>query len=65
MRAPRSRKPRRPKRARDRLVVLALRRVTAVDELPTLVVAIGYVMINLVVDVSYAVLDPRIRVTGS
>ena len=27
----------------------------------TLVVAIGYVMVNLVVDVSYAVLDPRIR----
>lgn len=27
----------------------------------TLVVAIGYVMINLVVDVSYAFLDPRIR----
>jgi peptide/nickel transport system permease protein len=27
----------------------------------TMVVAIGYVLINLVVDVSYAVLDPRIR----
>jgi peptide/nickel transport system permease protein len=27
----------------------------------TLVVALGYVVINLVVDVSYAVLDPRIR----
>jgi peptide/nickel transport system permease protein len=27
----------------------------------TMVVAIGYVMINLVVDVSYAILDPRIR----
>jgi peptide/nickel transport system permease protein len=27
----------------------------------TIVVAIGYVLINLVVDVSYAVLDPRIR----
>jgi peptide/nickel transport system permease protein len=27
----------------------------------TIVVAVGYVVINLVVDVSYAVLDPRIR----
>jgi peptide/nickel transport system permease protein len=27
----------------------------------TIVVALGYVLINLVVDVSYAILDPRIR----
>jgi peptide/nickel transport system permease protein len=27
----------------------------------TVVVAIGYIVVNLVVDLSYAVLDPRIR----
>jgi peptide/nickel transport system permease protein len=29
----------------------------------TIVIAIGYLLVNLIVDVSYAVLDPRIRLT--
>jgi peptide/nickel transport system permease protein len=29
----------------------------------TVVVAIGYVLINLVVDISYAFIDPRIKVS--
>jgi peptide/nickel transport system permease protein len=29
----------------------------------TLVIALGYVIINLIVDISYAYLDPRIRLS--
>ena len=29
----------------------------------TLVVAVAYLLVNLIVDVSYAVLDPRIRLS--
>ena len=29
----------------------------------TVVVSVGYVMINLIVDLAYAYLDPRIRLT--
>jgi peptide/nickel transport system permease protein len=29
----------------------------------TIVIAIGYLLVNLIVDVSYAVLDPRIRLS--
>jgi len=29
----------------------------------TLVIAVGYVLINLIVDMSYAYLDPRIRLS--
>jgi peptide/nickel transport system permease protein len=29
----------------------------------TLTIAVGYILINLIVDISYGVLDPRIRVS--
>ena len=42
-----------------RLSLLVAMTATAVSLLPGL--AIGYVLVNLIVDLSYAILDPRIQ----